>query len=435
MLCQSAKWDNPVLANRRALPFVLLLLTVCPAILPAQSFQRVGPESVGMSSERLDRLTKTLQGYVDRQQVAGSVAIVLREGRVAYLEAFGERDIEARDPMETDDIFRIASQTKAIVSAAIMILQEEGKLLITDPLANYIPEFAETQVAVAREDGGYDLEPGRPITLRHLLTHTSGISYGQGPARDRWDAAGFQEWYFADKDEPILTSVRRMGNLPLDAQPGEQWIYGFSIDILGAVVEVASGIPLDEYLQTRIFDPLGMEDTHFYLPQSKRSRLATVYGPTPDAGLERAEDSDAWAGQGAYVDGPRTSFSGGAGLLSTATDYATFLQMLLNGGEFNGRRILSLTTIDLMAQNHLGDMPFDAGQGFGLGFAVVTDLGARRTPGSVGEFGWGGAYHSTYWVDPEHDLVVVYLTQLRPAGAVDDIGKLRALVYQSILSR
>jgi CubicO group peptidase (beta-lactamase class C family) len=417
----------------RRFALVLILFLAAPAAADAQFLRSASPEDVGMSSERLDRLTDALQGYVDRGEVAGSVAIVVRRGQVAYLEAFGHQDIEADLPMRADTVFRIASQSKAIVSTAIMILQEEGKLLITDPLSRYIPEFADTQVAVPAAGGGYDLEDGRPITLRHLLTHTSGISYGGGPARDAWTAAGFQQWYFADMDEPILDVVRRMASLPFDAQPGERWIYGFNIDILGAVVEVASGMPLDVFLREKVFEPLGMHDTHFFLPPSKQVRFATVYGREPGAGLVRAEDSGRWEGQGAYMDGPRQTFSGGAGLLSTASDYARFLQMLLNGGEFDGRRVLSPTTVELMTQNHLGDVVFRPGEGFGLGFSVVTDLGARGTPGSVGEFGWGGAYHSTYWADPEQDLAVVYLTQLRPAGNIDDSAKLRSLVYQSVI--
>ena len=415
---------------------ILLALAIAlflPATLPAQFLTTATPEEIGMSSERLGRLTETLQGYVDREEVAGSVAIVVRDGKIAYLKAFGHQDIEEGMPMRADSIFRIASQSKAIVSTAIMMLQEEGKLVIGDPLARYIPEFANTQVAVPRENEGYDLEEGRPILLRHLLTHTSGISYGTGPARELWDAGGFQQWYFADKDEPIGDSIARMAALPFDAQPGERWIYGFNIDILGAVVEKASGIPLDEFLRTKLLQPLGMYDTHFYLPPAKQNRFATVYGRGPGGSLERAADTGEWAGQGAYMEGPRMSFSGGAGLVSTASDYARFLQMLLNGGELDGVRVLSPTTVKLMTRNHVGDIDFRAGQGFGLGFSVVTDLGARGTPGSVGEFGWGGAYHSTYWADPEEDLAVVYLTQLRPAGGVDDMAKLRNLVYQAIV--
>ncbi len=334
--------------------------------------------------------------------------------------------------MADDAIFRIASQTKAIVSTGVMLLQEEGKLLISDPVGRYLPQFARTQVAVARDGAGYDVVDARgPITIRQLLTHTSGVSYGSGPASDRWESAGIQGWYFADREEPVGDTIARLAALPFDAHPGEQWIYGYNTDILGALIEAVSDQPLDEFIQTRILEPLGMEDTHFYLPLDKRDRLATVYSATND-GLDRAPNPGHMVGQGAYVDGPRTSFSGGAGLLSTATDYARFLQMTLNGGELEGTRLLGRKTVELMTTNHLTDQPFRAGQGFGLGFSIVEDVGARGLPGSKGEYGWGGAYHSTYWVDPTEELVVVYLTQLIPAGGLDDQGKIRALIYQAI---
>ena len=315
-----------------------------------------------------------------------------------------------------------------------MMLQEEGKLVIGDPLARYIPEFANTQVAVPREGGGYDLEEGRPILLRHLLTHTSGISYGTGPARELWDAGGFQQWYFADKDEPIGDSVARMAGLPFDAQPGEQWIYGFNIDILGAVVEKASGMPLDEYLGTKLLQPLGMYDTHFYLPPAKQNRFATVYGRGPGSSLERAADTGEWAGQGAYMDGPRMSFSGGAGLLSTASDYARFLQMLLNGGELDGVRVLSPTTVKLMTRNHIGRHRFPPGTGLRsrfLGRLPIWAHAARRVRSGSSD----GAAPTIPRTGPilKKTLRVVYLTQLRPAGGVDDMAKLRNLVYQAIV--
>jgi len=224
-----------------------------------------------------------------------------------------------------------------------------------------------------------------------------------------------------------------MATLPFPAQPGEAYVYGYSTDILGALVEVVAQQPLDAFLAQRIFEPLGMGDTHFYLPEDKSDRLAVVYTAT-DAGIERSPDGSDMSSQGEYVDGPRQSFSGGAGLLSTAADYARFLQMLLNGGELDGVRLLSPKTVELMTVNHTGNLfPWGSGTGFGLGFSVLQDLGARGTPGSEGEFAWGGAYHSTYWVDPAEELVVVYFTQLIGAVRVDDHGKLRALIYQAIV--
>jgi len=272
----------------------------------------------------------------------------------------------------------------------------------------------------------------RPISIRDLLTHTAGIGYGYGPAAELWEQAGIQGWYFADRDEPIASTVERIAALPFDSQPGSAWLYGYSTDILGVVIDEASGQSLADFLQTRIFEPLGMRDTHFYLPPEKRDRLAVVYSAGEDGSLERAPANGGMVGQGAYVDGPRRSYSGGAGLLSTATDYALFLQMLQNGGELDGKRILSRKTVELMTADHLHDVPFRDGVGFGLGFSVVEDLGSRGVPGSEGEYGWGGAYHSSYWVDPAEDLLVVYFTQLIPAREIDDHGKLRALVYQAI---
>ncbi len=415
-----------------SLMLVLALTVLVARVQTAEDLPRAQPDAVGLSAERLARLTDAMQGYVDDGKIAGGVVLVARRGRVAYLNAFGERDLASGSAMGENTIFRIASQTKAIVSTGVMLLQEEGKLLISDPVGRYLPEFASTQVAVAREDGGYDVVDARgQVTIRQLLTHTSGVSYGNGPASDRWEAAGIQGWYFADRDEPVGDTISRVAALPFDAHPGEQWIYGYNTDILGALIEVVSGQPLDEFLRARVLEPLGMVDTHFYLPAAKRDRLATVYSAT-DGGLERAPEPGQMVGQGAYADGPRKSFSGGAGLLSTATDYARFLQMMLNGGELDGTRLLSRKTVELMTTNHLTGQPFRVGQGFGLGFSIVEDVGARGLPGSKGEFGWGGAYHSTYWVDPTEELVVVYLTQLIPAGGLDDHGRLRALIYQAI---
>lgn len=431
-----------MIRSRQCALLVWLVLALVTTPVWAQTLPTAEPEAVGMSSERLDRLTTTLKEYVEADRVAGGVAIVARRGKIAYLESFGMRDREAGSPMADDSIFRIASQTKALTSVCIMILQERGQLLITDPIGKYLPEFKDRTVAVDNGRGGYDVVSAkRPISIRHLLTHTSGISYGNGIAVDAWREADAIGWYFGKRDEPIRDTVRRMGPLPAVSHPGESWVYGYNTDILGALVEVVSGRPFDVFLQEEVLDPLGMSDTHFYLPVEKRDRLATVYSSVPGSAIERAPDGGVMqqggifgtVGQGHYVDGPRTSFSGGAGLLSTARDYATFLQMMLNGGELNGARILSPNTVKLMTVNHLGDVAYQPGQGWGLGFSIVTDLGARGVPGSLGEFGWAGAFHSTYWADPEEELVAVYLTQLIPAIDIDDQNKFRALLYQAIV--
>jgi len=389
-----------------------------------------------MSAERLQRLDATMSTYVDEQRIAGQVILVLRDGGVVFAQANGWRDREGGIPMSEDTIFRIASQSKALISVGIMILQEQGKLDIGQPLSFWFPEWAQAQVAVSDGEGGYSLEPlARPITLRDLLTHTAGISYGEGPAAQLWAQAGLQGWYFADNDERIGTSVARMASLPIDAQPGTSWIYGYNTDILGAVIERASGTDLSNFLQAEILTPLDMRDTYFYLPREKAGRLAVVYQPAENGGVEAVPAASGMQAQGLYIEGsgPNVSFSGGAGLLSTARDYARFLQMLLNGGELDGQRILSPKTVELMTVNHLADLPFRPGQGFGLGFSIIEDLGAFGAPGSVGSYGWGGAYHSTYWVDPEERLVVVYMTQMRPADGLDDYARLRNGVYQAIV--
>ena len=408
----------------------LFATSLCAAALP-----RGTPEEVGLSSQRLAQLKPVLQSYVDAGRLPGSVTLVARRGKVVFLEGVGQRDREAKSAMRADSIFRIASQTKALVSVGIMMLQEQGKLLITDPLYKYIPEFRETKVAVRKEGGGYDVvKAKRPITLRDLLTHTSGIGYGTGVAAEEWKKAGIQNWYFANRDEPVSAVVTRMAALPADAQPGEAWVYGYSVDILGVVIERVSGQSLADFLKKNLTGPLGMTDTSFYLPKDQRDRLVSVYSAGEDGKLTKPSDMAAayWQAQGAYIEGPRKAFSGGAGLLSTAENYATFLQMLLNGGELDGKRYLSRKTVELMTSNHLRNVTFRDGVGFGLGFSVVTDEGARGEPGSVGEYGWGGAYHSTYWVDPHEQLVVVHLTQVLPAGDLDDFGKVRAIVYQAI---
>jgi CubicO group peptidase (beta-lactamase class C family) len=401
----------------------------------------MGSGAVAPPSERFARLSETLDQYVADGRLAGGVAQVMKDGEVVYLDAFGWRDIDEAVPMTEDTIFRIASQTKAIVSTAVLLLQEEGALSIQDPISLYLPEWAGVRVAEPREGGGYDLVPvRRPITIRDLLTHSSGIAYGSDfgapfAGADVWREAGFIDWYFAEKDAPIRDLVRQIATLPMPAQPGERWIYGYNVDILGAIVEVAGGMPLDAFLTTRIFDPLGMTDSHFYLPPEKADRLATVYSSTPDGLVEAPlAGGGVSASQGAYIEGPRRAFSGGAGLLSTAHDYARFLEMLRNGGSLDGARILSRKTVELMTTNNL---PENIGQtgpgvGMGLGVSVLEDLGLRGTLGSEGEFGWGGAYHSTYWVDPVEGLTVVYFTQIIPAGNVDDFAKLRVQIYQAL---
>ena len=421
---------------RTALVLLVALLVCAPAATQAfsQSFAPVSPEEAGVSSERLARIDAVLEEYIEQERLPGAALVIGRRGHVVYARAFGYRDREAEEPLDVTNLFRIASQTKAVISVGVMILQEQGRLLIDQNLSDFIPEFDSTTVAVEKEEGGYEIVPAdRSITVRDLLTHTAGIGYGWGPAAERWVEAGIQGWYFADRDEPIAATVERMGALPMDAQPGEQFVYGYATDILGVVIERASGMPLDEFMRVEIFEPLGMADTHFYVPPEKAARLTVVYSVTEMNGMVRAPDPGHMVGQGMYLEGPRKSFSGGAGLVSTPGDYARFLEALRRGGILDDARILSPKTVQLMTVDHVHDAWQGDGGGFGLGFGVTEELGWSGLPGSPGAYTWGGAYHSTYWVDPEEELVVSYMTQVIPAQGLDDHQRLRALVYQALV--
>ncbi len=389
----------------------------------------------GFSVERLARIDRFMQQYVDDNRIAGAVGVVMREGRVVYERAVGWGDKEAGRAMAPDALFRIASQSKAITSVAIMMLVEEGKIALGDPVSRFIPAYAKTTVAVKSDTGVVMVPARRAITVRDLLTHTAGISYGTDPlvaklyeAKALGPAAGWG-WYTADKDEPVCESMERLATLPFVAQPGEAWVYGYNTDILGCVVERASGVALDEFVRTRITAPLGMKDTQFFVPTVKRDRLAAVYASTDDGHIVRAPDGA--RGQGHYVDGPRRSFSGGAGLVSTARDYARFLQMTLNGGVLDGVRLLAPKTVQLMTTSMTGTLYSAPGLGFGLGFETVETFGAKGMS-SAGSYGWGGAYGSMYQVDPKERLVTVFMIQQLPNRS-DIAAKFPTLVMQALV--
>jgi CubicO group peptidase (beta-lactamase class C family) len=424
--------------TRRLLIAVALLVALASSA-PAQGLLPAPPEAAGMSGERLARLTAVMRDYVDRGRIGGTVSLVARDGKIVYLEAAGWQDRENKVAMRPDTIFRAASMSKAATSIAIVMLMEEGKLMLGDPVSRYIPSFKETTVAVPPPPGTpgtgrFGVVPARrEITLRDLLTHTAGISYGQAPslAAERYKAAGVQGWYFADKKETIADVIDRLAKLPFDAQPGERYVYGFNTDILGVVAEKVSGLLLDEFFRTRIFEPLKMADTSFFLPPEKKGRLSVVYAAMPDGSLARAPEGA--EGQGDYEDGPRMCFSGGAGLLTTASDYARMLQMLLNGGVLDGVRLLSPTSVELMTLNHAGTLYQDGAFGFGLGFEVVVDAGRAGRAGSPGSYAWGGAYHSRYFVDPREKMVGVFFSQILPARGLDLTDRFRVLAYQAVV--
>jgi CubicO group peptidase (beta-lactamase class C family) len=420
--------------RRSAARAVCGLALAVSSVVQAQATAERKRTTSAFSEERLARIDALIQQRVDSGAIAGAVALVLRDGRPVYERAFGWADRESSRRMTTDALFRIASQSKALTSVAIMILVEEGKIGLGDPVSRWIPAYERTTV-LPRSDTTALQPARRRITIRDLLTHTAGISYGTDAhvaARYRemglGPAAGYG-WYTADKDEPICTSMERLAGLPFVSQPGEAFVYGYSTDVLGCVVERASGTPLDVFIRERITGPLGMKDTYFFVPPNAAARLTTVYGSSPN-GLVRAAEGA--RGQGHYVEGPRRSFAGGAGLVSTARDYARFLQMLLNGGVLDGVRILAPRTVTLMTTNQTGTLFGTPGQGFGLGFRVVERPGGDGLS-TAGSYGWGGAYSSWYQVDPREGLVLVFMMQMLPDGS-DVRTKFPTLVYQALVN-
>jgi CubicO group peptidase (beta-lactamase class C family) len=388
-----------------------------------------------LSAERLARIDRLFQQYVEDNRIAGAVALVLQDGKPVYERAVGWSDKEAGRRMTTDTLFRIASQTKAITSVAILSLVEEGRIDLNEPASRYIPGFAKTTVAAQSGSDVSFVPAKRQITIRDLLTHTAGISYGTNASvaslyekKGLGPAAGYG-WYTADKPEPICDTMERLATLPFVAQPGEAWVYGYNTDVLGCIVERASGMALDQFVATRITGPLGLKDMQFFLPPAERGRLAAVYSSGSDGTITRAPDGP--KGQGDYVDGPRRSFAGGAGLLSTARDYARFLEMIRRGGAIDGVRILAPRTVELMRTNQVGTLHSPNGLGFGLGFETTDRYGANGMD-SVGAFGWGGAYGSVYRVDPASRLVIVLMIQMLPNTS--GIGtRFPALVYQAMV--
>ena len=411
-----------------------LTLVIAATLSVSSNGQTVRTET---ATDRIARMDRFLKDYVDTNHVAGVVALVLQDGKVFYERAVGWADKENNRRMQIDTIFRIASQTKAVTSVATLMLMEEGKLSLSDPVSRFIPSFKQTTVAVTK-DGQTEVVPARrPITIRQLLTHTAGISYGIAPAvADRYaaallgPAAGFG-WYTADKEEPICTTMERLGTLPFAAQPGEAWVYGYNTDILGCIVERASGMTLDAFIRTRITEPLGLRDTVFYLASDQRHRLAAVYTRNTDGTVTRAAEGA--RGQGHYVDGPRRSFSGGAGLLSTARDYARFLEMIRHDGELDGVRILSPRSVALMRTNQVRTLHSEAGLGFGLGFETTDTFGASGLA-CTGSYGWSGAYGTTYSIDPESRLTIVMMQQVVPLTG-DLRQRFPTLVYQALLEK
>jgi len=393
------------------------------------------PSSVGMSKSRLDRITVGMQRYIDRNEVPGVVTLVARRGKVVHFEAQGSRWVEEGEPMEKDTIFRIASMTKPITSVALMMLHEEGHFLLTDPISKWLPEYGEMRVALPA--GGERVGiPYRtvasnvPITVRHILTHTAGLANSyRGFTRTEYAAVSQRQ----DPNETVGDFVTRMASLPLNFEPGTNWEYSRATDVVGRLVEVISGETLDEYFKNHIFEPLGMKDTHFYLPEDKLDRFAAQYSPNEDRTIKLA---DAPTTDSRFVKEPHVYFMGAGGLMSTASDYWRFHQMMLNGGKLNGKRILGRKTVELMTTNHTGELPIwltGPGYGFGLGYSVITDRGAAGAMASEGTFGWGGAYCTYFWVDPKEDVIGIVMTQVRPYTHLNIRQEFGVLVNQAII--
>ena len=413
------------------LQIACLILIISNSCTQNAELKEATPLSAGISGDRLIRIDKMIQQNIDSGWIAGAVGFIARNGKIVYYKSFGVNNIESKTLMHRDDIFRIASQTKAITSVAVMMLFEEGKLLLDDPVSKYIPEFANPMVIdkFNEKDTTYTtVKANREITIRDLLTHTSGIDYaGIGSAHMNaiYAKSGIPTGFVSEK--LILgDKIRKLGKLPLVHQPGEKFTYGLNVDVLGYLVEILSGESLDKYFHSHIFEPLGMNDTYFYLPASKYDRLVKVSAEDNNHHLVNAA--------AAFVNYPLvqgTYYSGGAGLSSTIKDYATFLQMLLNKGEYNGKRLLSRRTVELMTTNQIGDLNLGSDK-FGLGFEITTARGQAKLGLSEGSFSWGGYFATTYWADPKEHLVCLLFLQQSPFSHSEIQDKFKAMVYQAL---
>jgi CubicO group peptidase (beta-lactamase class C family) len=394
------------------------------------------PESVGISPERLARIDQMCEEAIAEGQVPGIVSLIARDGKIVHWKAYGMADNEKNRQLKRDDIFRIASQTKAITSTAVMMLWEEGRFRLDDPVSKYIPEFKNPQVLSSfkySDTTWTGFSASREITIRHLLTHTSGIGYGLIDGDERmkmiYQKAGVTD-LFTTENITIEESVKKLAKLPLHHHPGEKYTYSEGLDVLGYFIEVVSGMPFDEFLKTRIFDPLGMDDTRFYQPQNKAVRLVAVQHKVNG---EWEKYPVTFYDTDYPVKGAKTFFSGGAGLSSTAKDYATFLQMYLNGGEYNGVRLLSRTTVRSIMGNQTGDLFNGPEEYYGLAFGVVTPEGeVRGGIGSRGTFDWGGYFNTQYFADPEENVIGIIMKQTQGPTNDQTGWKFRQLVFQTI---
>jgi CubicO group peptidase (beta-lactamase class C family) len=379
-----------------------------------------------------------MNDWAKKEWMHGGVALIIRNGKIAYYKAAGVNDLDTKSALQKEAIFRIASQTKAITSVAMMMLFEEGRFQLDDAVSKYIPAFKKQQVLDKFEatDTTYTTIPAKSdITIRQLFTHTSGLGYAQIGSKEA-NAIYAKSKITAGigvQDDKLLDAMNRLAKLPLMHQPGEKWTYGLNSDLLGCLVEVISGMSLNDFFRTKIFQPLGMNDTYFFIPQEKANRLVNLYREDSTGHLVKAE--------GKMLNGPTLSnypllnstyYSGGAGLSSTIYDYGIFLQMLLNNGRYNGKRLLSRNSVRIMTMNQIGEVPYRGDDKFGLGFQIVTDKSSGRMPAQAGTYSWGGAFATSYWVDPKEKMVLLFYRQLQGSTHGDVVEKFRALVYGAI---
>jgi CubicO group peptidase (beta-lactamase class C family) len=419
-------------------PFLALALA---AVLPAEVLTPAAPEQTGFAADRLDRINKVFRTHVDEQRLPGGIGLIARKGKIVFFETWGYQDRESKKPMRKDSIFRMYSMTKAVTGVAAMMLAEEGKFFLNDPVSKFIPEMANMKIAVEKKDADGKrvvelVDAKNRMTIRDLMRHTAGFSY-TGPT----DASGRPAFYTAqlpvaptpDLQMNLEEWAKALAKLPLHREPGTAFQYGVNTDVLGRVVEAASGMPLDKFFEERIFKPLGMVDTGFHVPENKLDRFVTLYEPVTGTTVKPTVGGP----QDVYKK-PAKVFFGGAGLVSTAMDYAKFCQMLLNNGELNGKRLLGRKSVEAMRADHLGAMPkadplVPPGYGFGLTFAVSKGTGAAGEPGSEGEYNWGGAAGTRFWIDPKEELFGVFMVNILPHTARTFGQQFRQLTYQALV--
>jgi CubicO group peptidase (beta-lactamase class C family) len=425
----------------------LFLLSACIAsVIPAQTQSKVltaaAPEAGGFSAVRLGRLDSGMKDWVRKKWINGSVVLIARRGKIVFDKAYGYNDPDTKAPLDKNGIFRVASQTKAITTVAVMMLWEEGKFSLDDPVSRFIPSFANEKVldSFNPKDTTYTTVPAkRPVTIRDLLTHTSGIGYPAigTPAENAIYAKNYVTGGVGVKEQKLSDAMERLGELPLFFQPGTQWKYGLNMDVLGYLVQIWSGMTLEEFFTKRIFHPLGMKDTYFNVPAAKGPRLVNFFIGDSTGSIKKQGSTFGGALDMNYPLHKTAYFSGGGGLSSTVYDYAVFLQMLLNNGEYNGVRLLARNTVRMMTENQIGDLHPNIGDHadenkFGFGFFIISDKGSRSGPSQEGTYSWGGVFSTSYWVDPKEDMIVLIYRQIWGpyVGNTDKVFK--PLVYQAI---